>query len=125
MSNFSCHFHVTNNTSKPIIFSSDNIIDGNWHNIKLDPPSIIEPGTTYRFDLNDVGGTSKGAEGTAYFETISNGKKVKIGFYMTCPLIGKNKAEASLSPKDAPIIVGAKIENRSGHPANGYFTVNG
>ncbi|WP_431167900.1 hypothetical protein, partial [Tenacibaculum halocynthiae] len=77
-----------------------NIIGGNCHNINRDPTSIIEPGTTYRFDLNDVRGTSKGAEGTGYFETISNGKKVKIGFYMACPLIGKNKAEASLSPKD-------------------------
>lgn len=81
-------------------------------------------GVTYRFDLNDKGGTSRGAKGYGEFQGIVNSQKVTVKLEMSCPLVGDNEAKGTVTPIEAPIIIGAKCK-KDGHPVDGYFVING
>ena len=129
MSGFSCNFHVENKSSWHFHLEKDDIKDGNWSDPANNPPRDIKPGQSVRFELIDKGGTSRGAEGSVFYTGVdpkSGGDPkgiVHIKLYMTCPLSGKNQAEVQHKDNDK-IIVSAVVGDRSGHPADGYFTIH-
>jgi len=127
MPNFSCRFTVINNSDSKLICSSKStdIADGQWHNIETEPPPVIPPHTRLSFDLNDKGGTSRGAEGTVTFQARDKDSKktFEIALTMSCPLIGNNKADYTITPKNSPFVVSAKVPSQSGHPIEGFFEI--
>ncbi|EJO4031971.1 hypothetical protein AB2301_17410 [Vibrio cholerae] len=127
MANFSCRFIVKNNSDSNLLCSSrsTDIVDGQWHNINVDPPSKILSHSELSFDLNDKGGTSRGAEGTVTFEAWDKDskQKIQIALTMSCPLIGDNKATYTITPDNVPFVVSAKVPSQSGHPIDGIFEI--
>ena len=129
MADFSCYFHVENKSSWDFHLERDEIKDGNWSDPANNPPQDIKPKQSVRFELNDKGGTSKGAEGSVFYTGVdpkSGGNPegiVHIKLYMSCPLSGSNKAEVP-EKDNAKILVSAVVGDRSGHPADGYFTIH-
>lgn len=120
MPNFSCYFIIDNSLGPaPLTYDHDEITDGKW---AAPPPQTI-PLEEKSFDLNDIAGTSRGAEGAAVYYYLSGSTKIYVRFFMSCPLIGDNEAYWQ-KKKGESGAYGQKVRcdiSTSGHPLTAHF----
>ncbi len=121
MANFSVHFIIQNDSSHTLYYNDRSADDGNWHD-PIKTGYQIKPGDRFRTDLNDVGGTSRGAEGSITFFVIGDDGPDFIKFYGSCPVTGDNVLKATV---DDPQVVKVEVGSyaKSGHPLPGNFYV--